>query len=197
MRVRNVLALIGVVALVAVPVTLAGNSASTSEATAKGDNVRWTIPLPNVFGVEVGNRLSFNARKRANGRVSGRINYAQTVEGETVHFRIDVTCMAIYDNGTRAKVGGVITRTDDPTVPVGVFGWFQFFDLNSGGHDDDDDDDDGDSRNDDDDDDGGGPADRSSLMGLGDEAANEAFCASPNLPRLGPWDVRGDIRIRG
>ena len=51
---------------------------------------------------------------------------------------------------------------------------------------------------DDDDDDGGsrGPADRSSLVGFGDEAANEAFCNSPNLPRFGPWDVEGDIRVR-
>lgn len=44
-------------------------------ASAKG-NVRWTISLPNPFGVEVGNRLSFDARKRADGSVTGRINYA-------------------------------------------------------------------------------------------------------------------------
>lgn len=41
-----------------------------------------------------------------------------------------------------------------------------------------------------------GSPDRSSLIGLGDEAANEAFCASPNLPRFGPWDVKGNIRIK-
>jgi hypothetical protein len=33
-------------------------------------------------------------------------------------------------------------------------------------------------------------------MGVGDEAANEAFCASPNLPRFGPWDVQGNIQVR-
>jgi hypothetical protein len=39
------------------------------------------------------------------------------------------------------------------------------------------------------------PPDRSSLIGFGDEAANEAFCNSPNLPRFGPWDVDGNVQV--
>ena len=31
---------------------------------------------------------------------------------------------------------------------------------------------------------------------FGDEAANEAFCDSPNLPRFGPWDVQGNVQVR-
>jgi hypothetical protein len=74
----------------------------------------------------------------------------------------------------RAKIGGLVTYSNDPTVAVGSFGWFQVFD-NGHGH--------------------TGAPDRSSLVGFGDEAANEAFCASPNLPRFGPWDVQGEIKV--
>ncbi|MGH3118833.1 MAG: hypothetical protein ACRDQ2_17310, partial [Gaiellales bacterium] len=84
------------------------------------------------------------------------------------------TCMGLYD-GNRAKIGGVITWSNDPTLPPGRYGWFQAFDLGKGRK---------------------APPDRSSLLGFGDEEANEAFCASPNLPRFGPWDVEGDIRIK-
>ena len=38
--------------------------------------------------------------------------------------------------------------------------------------------------------------DQSSLVGFGNEAANEAFCNSPNLPRFGPWDVQGNVQVR-
>jgi len=33
------------------------------------------------------------------------------------------------------------------------------------------------------------------LIGFGSEAANEAFCNSPNLARFGPWDVEGNIQV--
>jgi hypothetical protein len=56
-----------------------------------------------------------------------------------------------------------------------MYGWFQVFDNGKGWDD---------------------PPDRSSLVGFGNEAANEAFCNSSNLPRFGPWDVQGDIKVR-
>jgi hypothetical protein len=56
-----------------------------------------------------------------------------------------------------------------------VFAWFQVFDNGEGS---------------------GAPPDRSSLIGFGDEAANEAFCNSSNLPRFGPWDVEGNVQVR-
>ncbi len=71
--------------------------------------------------------------------------------------------MKTYD-GNRAKIGGVITYSNDATQPVGRYAWFQVFDLGKWPR---------------------GPADRSSLIGFGDEAANEAFCNSPNLPDSG------------
>jgi hypothetical protein len=82
--------------------------------------------------------------------------------------------MNVYD-GNRAKIGGVITVSNDPTLPPGGFAWFQVFDNGEGAN---------------------APPDRSSLIGFGNEAANEAFCNSPNLPRFGPWDVEGNVQVR-
>jgi hypothetical protein len=142
-----------------------------AEAASGGEH--WTIELPNPFGVEVGNNLAFTARETLSGAVTGSWAYQQTVEGETFRFVGRVSCLNVYD-GNRAKLGGVVTYSNDPTVPVGSFGWFQVFDNGQGETD---------------------PPDRSSLVGFGDEAANEAFCNSPNLPRFGPWDVQGNVSV--
>jgi hypothetical protein len=82
--------------------------------------------------------------------------------------------MNVYD-GNRAKIGGVVEQSNDPTVPAGTFAWFQAFDNGDGPD---------------------APPDRSSLIGFGNQAANEAFCNSPNLPRFGPWDVQGNVQVR-
>jgi hypothetical protein len=169
MPVRLALALASAVALVAV----AGSPAAAPVESASG-SAHWTIPLPNAFGVEVVNRtLSFNARQSEDGSVAGHFEYHQVVEGEAFVFNVAVTCLNVYD-GNRAKIGGVIQVSNDPTLPAGTFAWFQVFDNGEGA---------------------GAPADQSSLIGFGNEAANEAFCNSPNLPRFGPWDVQGNVQV--
>jgi hypothetical protein len=174
MNPRQAMTLLAVAGLLVIPVTAAAGSSNTV-ASANG-SAHWTIPLPNQFGVVVENRaLSFNARKDADGTVTGRFEYHQVVEGEAFKFNVDVTCLNVYD-GNRAKLGGVITVSSDPTLPVGVFAWFSVFDNGEGAN---------------------AAPDRSSLVGFGTEAANEAFCNSPNLPRFGPWDVDGDVQVRG
>jgi len=81
----------------------------------------WTIPLPNPFGVVVENRtLSFNARELGDGSATGRFEYHQVVEGDAFSFNVDVTCMNVY-GGNRAKIGGVIVVSNDPTLPPGTF----------------------------------------------------------------------------
>ena len=173
MHVRRGLLLVGIVAVIASAIAAAADS-SPPVISANG-GVHWTIPLPNAFGVEVLNQpLAFNARKDADGAASGRFTYHQIVEGESFDFGVDVTCMNVYD-GNRAKIGGVIVNSNDPTLPPGVFAWFQVFDNGEGAN---------------------APPDQSSLVGFGSEAANEAFCNSPNLPRFGPWDVQGDVQVR-
>ena len=173
MHVRTALAFVGIAGLLVVPMTAAASDA-TVVAAATG-SAHWTIPLPNPFDVVVWNRtLSFDVRKFADGSVSGRFEYHQIVEGEAFKFNVDVTCMNIYD-GNRAKVGGVVELSSDPTEPPGVFAWFQVFDNGEGS---------------------GALPDQSSLVGFGDEAANEAFCNSPNLPRFGPWDIEGNVQVR-
>ena len=161
--------------LLAVPVAAA--SVSGAPVISARGGVHWTIPLPNPFGVEVRNRtLAFNAKRYADGSVSGQFEYHQieVQTGATFKFNVDVTCMNVYD-GNRAKIGGVIKNSNDPTLPPGTFAWFQVFDNGEGANE---------------------PPDQSSLIGFGDEAANEAFCNSPNLPRFGPWDVHGNVQVR-
>jgi hypothetical protein len=174
MHARIAIALVGIAAVLALPIAAAGQPDTRIVASANG-SAHWTIPLPNPFGVEVWNRtLSFNALKYSDGSVTGRFEYHQVVEGEAFIFNVDVTCMNIYD-GNRAKIGGLVAVSNDPTLPVGVFAWFQVFDSGEGAN---------------------APPDRSSLIGFGNEDANEAFCNSPNLPRFGPWDIEGNVQVR-
>jgi hypothetical protein len=171
MHLRYLLAIGGLVGLLIIPATATGGPAVIS---ANG-GIHWTIPLPNAFGVEVLNQpLAFNAKKYADGSVNGQFEYHQIVEGESFNFHVEVTCMSMYD-GNRAKIGGEIRTSNDPTIPPGTFAWFQVFDNGEGAN---------------------SPPDQSSLVGFGDEVANEAFCNSPNLPRFGPWDVEGNVRVR-
>jgi hypothetical protein len=173
MHLRSIFVLVGMACALAVPGALAAGGEPVASANG---GVHWTIPLPNAFGVEVINQpLAFNARKYADGTVSGRFEYHQIVEGTSFNFNVDVTCLNAY-GGNRAKIGGVVEQSSDPTVPVGTFAWFQVFD-NGEGQD--------------------AQPDQSSLVGFGDEAANEAFCNSPNLPRFGPWDVQGNAQVIG
>jgi len=152
----------------------AADGAGGAVASASG-GVHWTIPLPNPFGVEVGNRtLAFDAKRYADGSVGGRFEYHQVVDGAAFRFNVDVTCFRVYD-GHRAKIGGVIVASHDPVQVPGRYAWFQVFDDGEGA---------------------GAPPDRSSLVGFGTEAANEAFCDSANLPRFGPWDVDGNVQVR-
>ena len=172
MHLRMLFVLVAAAALFAIPSSATADSGVVASATG---GIHWTIPLPNAFGVEVGNQpLAFNARRYADGSASGHFTYHQIVEGESFNFVVDVTCMSVYD-GNRAKIGGVIENSNDPTLPPGRFAWFQVFDNGEGAN---------------------APPDQSSLIGFGSEAANEAFCNSPNLPRFGPWDVRGNVQIR-
>jgi hypothetical protein len=172
MQLRHLLAIVGIVGLLVVPGTAAGGSGLVASASG---GVHWTIALPNPFGVEVGNQpLAFNAKKYADGTVSGQFEYHQVALGESFNFHVEVTCMNVYD-GNRAKIGGVIRNSNDPTLPPGVFAWFQVFDNGEGAN---------------------APPDQSGLVGFGNEAANEAFCNSPNLPRFGPWDVQGNVQVR-
>ena len=173
MRLRNVFALLGIAGLLAVPVAASQSGNPVVESASGG--VHWTIPLPNAFGVEVVSQpLAFIANKYADGSVSGHFEYIQKAGGNTFKFGVEVTCMNVY-GGNRAKIGGIVTQSSDPTIAVGRYGWFQVFDNGEGA---------------------GAPPDQSSLIGFGDEAANEAFCNSPNLPRFGPWDVQGNVQVR-
>ena len=147
----------------------------------------FTVPADfngGIFGIEIGNDVSFTAQRADGGTVSGRFRYVQSAGGESFIFSGRVTCFMLYGTpvlvgypeipagvANRAKWGGVIEQSNDPTVPAGAYLWFQSIDNDSGP--------------------GAGAPDLSTLSGFGDEAANEAFCASPNVPNpdFGPHPV--------
>ena len=172
MHLRYLLMVAVIASLLAIPATATGTSGPVASASG---GVHWTIALPNPFGVVVGNQpLAFNAKKYADGTVTGQFEYHQVALGESFNFHVEVTCMNVYD-GNRAKIGGVIRVSNDPTLPPGVFAWFQVFDNGEGAN---------------------AAPDQSGLVGFGNETANEAFCNSPNLPLFGPWDVEGNVQVR-
>jgi hypothetical protein len=160
-------------------VLLALGSPGAAQAESHGPPVEratggyhFTIP-EELFGVAIGNVFGVSARKYADGIVDGVFHYKQTVLGEEFIFTVRVTCMNLYD-GNRAKIGGVIELSNDPTLPPGVFLWFQAIDHGQGQ---------------------AAPPDVSTSIGAGDEAANEAFCNSDALPRFGPWEVQGNLQV--
>ena len=141
----------------------------------------------NIFGnaTPIDNRLTFNARKDPDGSVSGWYDYVQTFEGVDFKFSGPVTCLGIYDTPplvgfpevpaltqNRAKWGGRVDKSNDPTVPVGTFIWFASIDNGEGAN---------------------GWADASTLPSFGSEAINNLFCASTRVPNpnFGPHRLGG------
>lgn len=140
-------------------------------ASASG-GADWVL---EVFGFVIPQTLGFSARKYADGSVRGHINYHQTFEGETFKFNATVTCMSVYD-GNRVKYGGEVQVSNDPTLPPGIFIWFQGIDNGEGAS---------------------APADQSTGSGFGNAEENQAFCDSPAEPN--PQflaGVNGNIQVR-
>lgn len=171
------------------------SAAATSAAVDAVGTYHFLIPADfngGIFGVAIDNHVSFVASKDAAGVVSGRFRYVQSAEGEDFIFSGSVTCLVLYDTpvlqrfesipamtANRAKWGGVIEKSNDPTLPAGGYIWFQSIDNNSGPQLD--------------------YTDVSTLSGFGNQAANEAFCNSPNVPNpnFGPHALgSGNISVR-
>ena len=198
-------AIVVLAALLAMPAALGGvvsqpTAVDETEATASSNGgghtliatggYHFTIPPGwngNIFGnlLPVENRLTFNAKKDADGSVSGWYDYEQTFEGEVFKFSGPVTCLGIFDTPVlvdfpevpaltqnRAKWGGRVDRSNDPTIPVGTFIWFASIDNGEGAN---------------------GWSDSSTLPSFGPEAINNLFCASTRVPNpaFGPHRLGG------
>jgi hypothetical protein len=178
-----------------VPTTGAAASVASAAVVEALGTYHFVIPADfngGIFGVEIDNHVSFVARRGADGEVTGRYRYVQSAEGEDFIFSGPVTCFQVYDTPVlvrfegipamthnRAKWGGLIENSNDPTLPAGGYIWFQSIDNGAGA--------------------GQGYPDVSTLSGFGNEAANETFCSIPNVPNsnFGPHAVAsGDIIVR-
>jgi hypothetical protein len=123
-------------------------------------------------------QFHFDASKTSDGTVTGWYSIEEYVDGTTFHYQGTITCFGDYDfnglSGNRAKLGGVLTASDDPTSPIGTYLWWQSIDNDHP------------------------PAatpNQTTLAGGGDQAANEAFCASSNPPKYGPFAAFGDLEV--
>ncbi len=166
---RGVLVLVALLVCGSVAV-LAGEGAVIERANG---GYQWTIAEDDIFGIEVGNTITVNARKFDDGSIRGVFEYNQVAFGQSFRFNVSVTCFNVYD-GNRAKVGGVVEVSNDPTLPAGVFAWFQALDNGEGSQ---------------------STADESTLVGFGTEQENEDFCNSAATPRFGPWEVTGNLQV--
>ena len=130
---------------------------------------------PDFFGNPVEVRtLTFNARKNADGEVSGHFEYQQVFLGNVFKFRGTMTCMTVI--GNRAWLGALILDATNP-ARIGQFGWWQGTDNGEGEND---------------------AADLGGLVGLGSEARNEAYCTNhpDDIPAVGPFAATGNVQIR-
>jgi hypothetical protein len=123
--------------------------------------------------------------------VTGWYNYEQAADGAVFKFAGPVTCMQVYDTPVldrtpevpplahnRAKWGGRVDFSNDPTVPVGTFIWFASMDNGEGSM---------------------GWTDSSTLPSFGSEAINIRFCNSDRVPNpnFGPHRIGGgNIQVR-
>jgi hypothetical protein len=83
--------------------------------------------------------FTFNAVETGNGRATGRLHYALTLEGLPVEFYGRVTCFAVDSVNHRAWVGGVVTENlsehpsyTTPRTQVGRDIWFRVVDNGEG-----------------------------------------------------------------
>jgi hypothetical protein len=184
---RSAILLVGLAACAdggSTPLAPAAGTATRAKATtdrARDDGglvargrYRATV-APSVFGTvqPIQAHFRFDARKASDGTVSGQFAVEEYVDGTTSHYRGTFTCFGDYDfnglTGNRAKVGGILTESDDPTSPVGSYLWWQAIDNDHA------------------------PTptpNQTTLVGGGDNAANEAFCASSNPPKFGQQHLR-------
>jgi hypothetical protein len=150
----------------------------SGQLVAAGD-YRTSVP-PDVFGTTtpIIAHFSFQARATSGGGATGWYYVVEAYDGAAYHYRGTFTCFGDYDfngaTGNRAKIGGIVTESDDPTSPVGSYLWWQAIDNRRAV-----------------------PriADQTTLVGGGDNAANAAFCASNAPPRFGPFSVDGDLDV--
>lgn len=168
---------------------------SAVSAVAAQGTYHFLVPADfngGIIGIAIDNDVSFVARRDGNGGVTGRFRYVQSAGGEDFIFSGTVTCLSVYDTPVlerfedvppmthnRAKWGGLIEESNDPTLPAGGYLWFQSVDNDS--------------------EPAGAHTDLSTFGGFGDEAANEAFCASPAVPNpnFGPHAIdAGQIIVR-
>jgi hypothetical protein len=176
---------------------LIGGASAAHHPMDAGGTYHFFVPADfngGIFGGSVDNDIAFDAHRDANGTVSGHFRYVQNFAGTVNVYSGRVTCFAVYDTPVlqgfpdipahtqnRAKWGALVEHSTDPTEPAGSsYIWFQSIDNDARGE-----------R-------AASQPDLSTESGFGDQAANEAFCATSKVPNpsFGPFAVHGRIEVQ-
>jgi hypothetical protein len=132
-------------------------------------------------------QFSFTAVAHADGSASGEFHHSAILNGQTIDFHAEVTCMSVdLDNG-RAWIGGVVTQNNstDPDYQQDIYQpgqdiWFRVLDSGQGSN---------------------APADRITFTGFkggGGIDTSAQYCAARIWPdgNARTWEVTGNIQVR-
>jgi hypothetical protein len=76
----------------------------------------WVI-VDNPSSPGITDRYSYQAERTASGKIRGWFEYKTTTLSGTAKVTGDIVCFSVL--GNKARLGGVITRSNSPDLPVG------------------------------------------------------------------------------
>ena len=150
----------------------AGTSIAASSPSATGGS---HLTVHDVFGLDtlVLRGFGFAARLESDGSADGWFDYRDVEDGVPFTAGGEVTCLTVI--GTDAWIGGVISKSNEPTF-IGLGGWWHVTDNGQGA---------------------GSPPDITTFLGVGSLEDTAAFCANHPAYRF-PFPIDGgDIQVRG
>lgn len=168
-----VICLVAVFAFIsgALPTWASGNSLVESVTGSSHMTVPLSVFVPGLEGDAEMRTLSYNARRHADGSVSGQYEYQLVVQGVHDSYHGTIICFKVEDN--RAWIGATVDTTSDPTVE-GLYSWWQVEDNGQSS---------------------GDSPDRSTFLGFGTLAETIEYCEGPAPNFIFDID-HGDLQVR-
>jgi hypothetical protein len=161
-----------ILALTALIVLALGGTATARGGSATGGS--WLV-AHDVFGLQTLElqHFGFDARALPDGGADGWFDYRDIEDGAPFDAGGAVTCLTTL--GDDAWIGGVIRRSNDPSV-MGLGGWWHVTDNGQGA---------------------GDPPDITTFLGVGSLEATQAFCEQHPAYRF-PFRIQGgNIQVHG
>lgn len=105
--------------LVPVPAYVTGPAIGASWIHTVNPLLRDRVVLvDDPFGTLVGNAYEFSAKPDSTGHATGTFDFFATYHKTKVHLSGAIVCYTVL--GNKARVGGIVTRSDFAPIPVGT-----------------------------------------------------------------------------